>query len=169
MRSKLIPIILRVPSSAPLLGFRGHFTEFRIFWAILGRKEGTQTLHTMFTSFLVSLHIKEKKYVHFILKPLHTWGQFIPRVTSYQGHFISVTSYQSHLMPVHYIPCSTSYQGYFIPVTSYHASFRIKVTSYQCTSYSRHLIPVLFILVSSYLYQLDGLKVSNWTVQKFQT
>ena len=90
----------------------------------------------MFTSFLVSFHTKGKKYVHFILKPLHTITtsflgpfhtrcHFIPRVTSYQ--------YSLHTKS-HFIPEVTSYKGHFIPVTSYQ-SHLIRYESYQCTTY----------------------------------
>ena len=69
-----------------------YLIHIRWIWTIEIRFLGTQTLHTMFTSFLVSLHTKGKNmftssYNHFIIraisyqKSLDTKSHLIPEVT----------------------------------------------------------------------------------------
>ena len=69
---------------------------------------------------------------------LHTMRHFISKSLHTSALHTKVTSYRC-----------TSYQGHFIPVTSYRLSLHTnalhtKVTSYQCTSYQSHFIPRSF-------------------------
>ena len=107
---------------------------------------GTQSFHTMFTSFLESLHTKGKKCVHYIPCSPHTWSHFIFGVTSYSeslhtlSHFIlwvtsyEITSYQTISYQVHFI-LSTSYgvMKYTVEIEKYTVFRALNIRSYSLT------------------------------------
>ena len=93
---------------------------------------------------------------HFISKSLHTSALHTKvtsyRCTSYQGHFIPVTSYRLSLHTNALHTKVTSYQGHFISVHFIPKSLHTEVISYQSQIshfVPMHCIPVQFILVIS--------------------
>ena len=102
---------------------------------------GTQSFHTMFTSFLESLHT----WSHSIPESLHTLRHFIPWVTSYPKslhtwlHFIPRTiSYHGPLHTIdHLIPWITSYHG--LLHTFYTGNVDHFIPYRYCSSHTDHM------------------------------